>query len=119
MAHALSVTKQLTCTQCGEVVADAFYRPWTGTLLITSLLDQHQLTPLTSGFELQLARQQLTAGPAEQRAAALRRADFLSRHLGERIYDLPCRQRHSNLATAPQITRALRRTAGSWVSLTG
>jgi hypothetical protein len=111
------MTKQLACGQCGEVFADAFYRPWTGTLIIKSLTDDRRLTPLTPGFEFRLAQQRMTAGQGTEQAAARRRADFISRHVGERIYDLPCQRRHSNLATAPQIARALRRTEGRWVSL--
>jgi hypothetical protein len=111
------VTKQLTCAHCGEIFADAFYRPLTGTLIITSLADRRQLMPLTAGFELQLAQQKLTLGPDADRAGARRRAEFIGRNAGERIYDLLCRRSHSNLATAPQITRALRRSPGRWVSL--
>ena len=118
MASTRCVTKQLTCAHCGEIFADAFYRPLTGTLIITSLADRQQLMPLTPGFELQLARQKLTCGPDGERADAQRRAEFIGHHAGERIYDLQCRRSHSNLATAPQITRALRRSAGRWVSLT-
>jgi len=33
------------------------------------------------------------------------------------MYDLPCHRGHSTLATAPQITRALRDAKGDWVSL--
>lgn len=74
--------------------------------------------PLTTGFELQLAQQKLTCGPDGEGADAQRRAEFIGHHVGERIYDLLCRRSHSNLATAPQITRALRRSPGRWVSLT-
>ena len=38
-------------------------------------------------------------------------------HIGEVMYDLPCHQGHYTLATAPQITRALRRAEGDRVSL--
>jgi hypothetical protein len=117
MASTRGVTKQLTCAQCGEIFAEAFYRPLTGTLIITSLADRQQLMPLTPGFELQLAQQKLTCGPDAEWADARRRAEFIGRHVGERIYDLLCRRSHSNLTTAPQITRALRRSAGRWVSL--
>lgn len=115
MANVRSITKQLTCGRCGEVYADVFYRPWTGKLVITGLTDRLPMSPLRGYLELGLPDQQASsAGDADARA----RADFLRRNAGERIYDLPCRQHHSNLATAPQITRALRRTAGRWVTLT-
>jgi hypothetical protein len=119
MTGAWGTTKQLTCAHCGEVFADAYYRPVTGTLVITSRADRQQLVPFTPGFELQLAQQKLTCGPDSERAAARRRAEFIGRHAGERMYDLLCAHQHSNLATAPQIARALRRSPGQWISLTG
>ena len=117
MLNVRSVTEQLTCVRCGEVFADAFYRPWTGTLVITALDDGARLGPITPSFELRLAQQRLADATAADESAARQRLDFLTRNLGERIYDLPCRSQHSNLATAPQLARALRRTAGRWVSL--
>jgi len=119
MSQAWGMTKQLTCAHCGEVFADAFYRPMTGTLVITTLADRRQLAPFTPGFELQLARQKLTRGPDSERADACRRADFIGHNAGERMYDLLCGRHHSTLATAPQIARALRHTAGQWVSVAG
>lgn len=117
MANVRSITKQLTCGRCGEVYADVFYRPWTGKLVITGLTDRLPMSPLRGYLELGQPGQQATGAPAADDADARARADFLRCNAGERIYDLPCRQHHSNLATAPQITRALRRTAGSWVTL--
>ena len=55
-----------------------------------------------------------TAGADEARA----RLEFIRRHAGELLYDLPCHQGHDTLATAPQIAQALRRAKGDWVSLT-
>ena len=115
MVNVRSVTKQLACGRCGEVYADVFYRPWTGKLVITGLTDRLPMFPLRGYLELGLAGRPGTgaAGDADARA----RADFLHRNAGERIYDMPCRQQHSNLATVPQIARALRRTAGRWVNV--
>ena len=43
------------------------------------------------------------------------RLEFIKRHIGELMYDLPCHRGHYTLATAPQMTRALRRAQGDWV----
>ena len=63
--------------------------------------------------EQELAAADSSAGADEARA----RLEFIRRHVGELMYDLPCHQGHYTLATAPQITKALRRAKGDWVSL--
>jgi hypothetical protein len=66
---------------------------------------------------MRLAEQDLAAAAAEDADQAQARLDFLNDHIGELIYDLRCRRGHSTLRTGPQIIRAMRRTAGRWVSL--
>jgi len=109
------VRKQLTCPRCDDVVADVVYVPWIGSLTITSV-EGYQLTP--SGWAVQLRRveQDLALASIDDRAEAQARFDFVSRNVGEVIYDLRCRRGHSTLRTGRQITRALRRTPGRWVS---
>ena len=63
--------------------------------------------------EQELATADSPAGADEART----RLEFIRHHAGEVMYDLPCHQGHYTLATAPQITRALRRAKGDWVSL--
>ena len=63
--------------------------------------------------EQELACAADTAGAEEART----RLAFVQRHLGELMYDLPCHRGHYTLATAPQITKALRRAKGDWASL--
>ena len=72
------VTKKLLCPQCGDVLADADYRPVAGSLALCGP-ERYQLTPQMGAVHLRRAEQEL--------------------------------------ATAPQITRALRRAKGGWVSL--
>jgi hypothetical protein len=110
--------KQLTCPRCGDVVADVTYVPWTGSLTITSV-NGDQITP--SGWALQLRRveQDLALASTDHLAEAQARFDFVNRNVGEVIYDLRCLRGHSTLRTAAQITRALRRTPGRWVTLAG
>ena len=111
------VTKKLLCPRCGDVLADADYRPMVGSLAL-SAPGGSELTPQMGAVHLRRAEQELasadsTAGADEARA----RLEFIRRHSGEVMYDLPCHQGHYTLATAPQITRALRGTKGDWVSL--
>ena len=111
------VTKKLLCPRCGDVLADADYRPVAGSLAL-SAPGGYQLTPQMGAVHLRRAEQELasadsTAGADEARA----RLEFIRHHIGEVMYDLPCHRGHYTLATAPQITRALRRTNGDWVSL--
>jgi hypothetical protein len=110
------VRKQLTCPRCDDVVADVVYVPWVGSLTITSV-EGDQVTP--SGWALQLRRveQDLSVASPENRAEAQARFDFVSRNVGEVIYDIRCRRGHSMLRTGQPITRALRHTPGQWVTL--
>jgi hypothetical protein len=111
------VTKKLLCPRCGDVLADVDYRPLAGSLTL-SAPGGYQLTPEMGAIHIRRAEQELatassSAGADEARA----RLEFIRRHVGELLYDLPCHQGHYTLATAPQITRALRRAKGDWVSL--
>ena len=100
------------------MLADADYSPTTGSLTL-SAPGGDQFTPQMGAIQIRLAEQRLatassTAGANEARA----RLEFIRRHAGELLYDLPCHQGHDTLATAPQIARALRRAKGDWVNLT-
>jgi hypothetical protein len=111
------MTKKVLCPRCGDVLADADYRPLAGSLAL-SAPGGHQLTPEMGATHIRRAEQELasadsSAGADEARA----RLEFIKRHVGELMYDLPCHQGHYTLATAPQITEALRRAKGDWVSL--
>ena len=111
------MTKKVLCPRCGDVLADADYRPMAGSLAL-SAPGGHQLTPEMGATHIRRAEQELasadsSAGADEARA----RLEFIRRHVGELMYDLPCHQGHYTLATAPQITKALRRAKGDWVSL--
>ena len=111
------MTTKLLCPQCGDVLADADYRPMARSLALSGP-GGYQLTPQmgaihTGHAEQELASASSPAGADEARA----RLEFIRRHAGELLYDLPCHQGHYTLATAPQITRALRRAKGDWVSL--
>ena len=111
------MTKKVLCPRCGDVLADADYRPIAGSLAL-SAPGGSQLTPEMGATHIQRAVQELasadsSAGADEARA----RLEFIRRHVGELMYDLPCHRGHKTLATAPQITEALRRAQGDWVSL--
>ena len=111
------MTKKLLCPRCGDVLADADYRPMVGSLAL-SAAEGYQLSPQMGAVHLRRAEQELasadsTAGADEARA----RLEFVRRYVSELMYDLPCHRGHYTLATAPQITRALRRAKGHWVSL--
>ena len=111
------VTKKLLCPRCGDVLADADYRPVAGSLAL-SAPGGNQLSPEMGATHVRRAEQELasadsSAGADEARA----RLEFIRRHAGELMYDLPCHRGHYTLATAPQITQALRQAKGDWVSL--
>ena len=99
------------------MLADADYRPVAGSLTL-SAPDGCQLTPQMGAIHIRHAEQELASASSSAGADEARtRLDFVRRNLGELMYDLPCHGGHSTLATAPQITRALRHAKGEWVSL--
>lgn len=111
------VAKVLTCPYCGTVIGDAVYRPLAGWLRITAP-DGTELVPQLGSVHRRRAEQEIAAAASTaEREAAQARLDFMGRHIGELTYDLPCLRGHRVLATAPQITRALRRAKGQWAQL--
>ena len=113
------MTKKLLCPRCGDLLADADYRPMAGSLAL-SAPGGSRLTPAMGAARVPRAEQDLasadsSAGADEARA----RLEFIRRNVGELMYDLPCHRGHYTLATAPQITRALRHAKGDRVSLGG
>ena len=110
------VSKQFTCPRCEEVVADAVYQPWAGNLTVTSI-EGYRIAPSRWSIQMRLVEQEVSSAVAEDLDEAQARLEFLKSHIGELIYDIRCRHGHSTLRTGPQITRALRRTRGRWVSL--
>lgn len=109
------LVKQLTCPQCGDVVADAEYRPFPSTLRLRNT-DGTLLQPTGGAVLVRLAQRQLADPDDPGRADAQARLDFVRENLGELMYDLRCRRGHVTLATMPGIVRAMRHTPGRWVS---
>jgi len=98
-------------------MAEASYRPLSGWLAVTGP-EGYPLNPQEGAVHARRAEQAraAAASPAEQEQAG---ADlrFIRQHIGELMYDLPCHRGHHVLATAPQITRAVRRAKGNWAEL--
>ena len=113
------MTKKILCPKCGDVLADADYRPVAGSLALSGP-GGYQLTPQMGAIHTRRAEQELASASSPGGADEARtRLEFIRQNAGELLYDLPCHQGHYTLATAPQITRALRRAKGGWVSLSG
>ncbi|MGH3412853.1 MAG: hypothetical protein ACRDPH_07225 [Marmoricola sp.] len=110
-----TLRRQLTCPECGDVVADVAYRPLLGSLVITALAG-YQIMPSRLSDLRQLTAQQLAeAGNTDIRLRE--RLAFIDANWQEMIYEIPCGRGHSTLCTAPQIATAVRRSAGRWVDL--
>jgi hypothetical protein len=100
------------------VIAEASYRPLLSWQLVITSPEGYQLTPLSGSVQLRIAEQELAGASEDGRAGAQWRAEFISRHLSDVIYDLPCPRGHHTLITEPQLARAMRKAKGSWVNLT-
>ena len=110
-----SAGKQLICPRCEKVMASASWRFFTG-LRITAL-DGSQLTPVSNDLLLRSAETRLAAASAEDQPEARRRRAYILSHGGDRIYDIRCPDGHDTLRSAPEISQAMRRTSGAWVTL--
>lgn len=109
------ITKQLTCPRCGDVVAEATYRPFPSTLRLTGP-DGALLQPTGAAVLVRLAQRQLDDPADPGHAEAQDRLDYIRENIGELLYDLRCRRGHVTVASVPRIIRAMRRTPGSWVT---
>lgn len=110
-----STGKQLICPQCEKVMASASWRFFTG-LRITAL-DGSQLTPVSNDLLLRSTETRLATASAEDQPEARRRRAYVLSHGGDRIYDIRCPDGHDTLRSAPEISQAMRRTSGAWVTL--
>jgi hypothetical protein len=111
------VRKLLICPYCGDVIGDVVLHPLAGWLGITAP-DGRELIPEQGAIHRRRAEQEIAAATsATDRDAAQARLEFVGRHIGELTYELPCLRGHRVLATAPQITRAVRRAKGTWARL--
>lgn len=106
-----STGKQLICPRCEKVMASASWRFFTG-LRITAL-DGSRLTPVSNDLLLRSIETRL----AEDQPEARRRRAYVLSHGGDRIYDIRCPDGHDTLRSAPEISQAMRRTSGAWVTL--
>src|SRR5690242_6203565 len=109
------LAKQLTCPRCGDVLADADYRPFPARLRLRGI-DGTELRPTGGAVLVRITQRQLDDPGDPGRADAEDRLAFLRENLGELMYDLRCPRGHVTLATVPGIVRAMRRTPGRWVS---
>jgi ribosomal protein S27E len=109
------VSKQLICPVCGQVMATALWRALRG--LQITMPGGWVLMPGNDALLLQIAQQHLASAAADDRPEAQRRLDLILRNAGDRFYDIKCPRGHYTLKTAPEITKAIRTTAGDQVTL--
>lgn len=112
------LTKQLMCGTCGDIIGEAVYRPWLASLVITAAQGGYRIQPTGAALQERLAEQAAAAAPSgPERQEQQRRAEFIARHVSEVIYAFTCPRGHRILMTEPQVIAAMRRTRGSWVTL--
>jgi hypothetical protein len=108
--------KQLICPVCEKVMATASWRFFTGLRIISP--DGFRLTPVSNDLLLRSAETRLASASAQDQPEARRRRSYILSHAGDRIYDIECPAGHLTLRSAPEISQAIRRTPGGWVTLT-
>lgn len=108
-----SISKKLTCPNCGVVIADATYRRWPGNLILVSP-EGVRLQPESVAVQLRRAQVDHGGSPGGTEGLDDARIDFLRRHLDELVYDLRCRNGHSTVRTMPELV--IRGAHGQWVA---
>jgi hypothetical protein len=108
--------KQLICPHCGQMMATASWQLFRGLRMTAP--DGSPLTPVSNDLMLRSTEQRLASASEQDQPEASRRREFVLGHPGDRLYDLKCPDGHYTLRTAPQISAAIRRTPGNWVTLT-
>jgi hypothetical protein len=111
----LVVAKQLTCPQCGDVMAEAEYRRFPSRLRLRDT-DGVPLQPTGGGVLVRLAQRQVADPGDPGHAQAEARLAYLRENLGELMYDLRCPRGHPTVVTVPAIVSAMRHTPGRWVT---
>ena len=72
---------------------------------------------MSNDLLLRSTETRLAAASAEDQPEARRRRPYVLSHGGDRIYDIKCPDGHDILRSAPEISQAMRRTSGAWVTL--
>jgi hypothetical protein len=109
------LVKQLICPRCGDVMADAEYRPFPPRLTLTAL-DGSPLQPTGGAVLVRLLQQEAAGAAPADREEAEQRLGSGHRSVGELMVDLRCPRGHRTVQTVPAIARAMRRTPGTWVT---
>jgi hypothetical protein len=109
-----TISKQVTCPACGDVLASAEYRRWPGWLELTSPRGE-RIAPTRGGVEVRLAQQALAAAGPADRARAEERLRYARAHVEELFCELRCPRGHDTLVTVPHLVARLRRFPGQWV----
>jgi hypothetical protein len=116
MASMWTLSRELTCPQCGEVIGRATLRRFTGRLTI--MLPDGSMAGFGEGaVQLRVAQQRLDNAAPQDRARAQRQVDYVQRVAGEQVYDLRCPRGHRTMIGSPHIILAMRRTGGDLARL--
>ena len=110
------VVKQLTCSRCGDVAAQATYRRFPPTLRIETP-DGVLVQPTSAGVLLRIAEQRVRDADPAERAESETALELVRAHLDELIYDQRCHRGHHPVQPMPAIVGAMRRTPGRWVPI--
>jgi hypothetical protein len=109
-----TITKDVTCPGCGDVVAAARYRPWPGRLDLTSPQGE-RIAPTRGGVEVALAQQAVADAAPADRLRAEERLRYARAHVEELFCELRCGRGHATVVTVPHLVARLRATPGRWV----
>src|ERR1700744_3665466 len=116
MASIWSLSRELTCPQCGDVIGRATLRRFTGWLTIT--LPDGSVAGFSEGaVQLRVAQQRLKAAPEGDKEQARRQINSVRGARGEQVYDLRCPRGHHTMISSPHIILAMRQARGGWAPL--
>ncbi|MEU8661817.1 hypothetical protein [Actinoplanes philippinensis] len=110
----LTVRRRLLCPACGDVIGDAAYRRWPGSLVIRAAAG-HDITPIAAGLMRRMVEREVAeASSPAAREAGTARSRYVTDNITDLIYDLRCPRGHSTLRSAPSIIRSMTAAHGEW-----
>ncbi|MEV0903208.1 hypothetical protein [Actinoplanes sp. NPDC049802] len=113
----LTVERRLLCPACGDVLGDATYRRWPGSLTIRAPIG-YTINPMAAGIMRRVVERELAEAATEPaRELARVRLQYVVDNITDPIYDLRCEHGHSALRTTPSIIRAMTAAQGEWATL--
>jgi hypothetical protein len=109
-----TVARRLACPACGDLLGDAIYRRWPGSLTIRAEAG-YSINPISAGIVRRMVEREAAEATSDAaRQSAQARLEYVAGNITDPLYDLRCPRGHSTIRTTPAIIRAMTTAQGTW-----